>query len=63
MNTLQDYQFALLAIFSNPHVDLGDLVYTIRERELEGWEGPAVKQWGDAVAAAHKLLKADGLLR
>jgi len=39
---------ALEAISSNPHVDLGDLVYKVRESEGEGWEGPQVKAWSDA---------------
>ena len=39
---------ALQAISSNPYIDLGDLVYKVRESEGEGWEGKAVKQWSDA---------------
>jgi hypothetical protein len=45
------------ALTSNPHVDLGDLVYQVREREGQGWDGPAVKAWSDAVEAAHKAVK------
>ena len=47
---------ALEALFANPHMDLGDLVYAVRERELQGWDGPAVKQWSDAVKAARAAL-------
>lgn len=42
---------AAKAIKANPHVDLGDLVYQVREREGEGWDGASVKQWSDAVQA------------
>lgn len=48
---------ALKALFDNHHVSLGDLVYQVREREGEGWDGPCVKQWGDAVENAENLLK------
>jgi hypothetical protein len=46
----------LTALMTNPHLDLGDCVYTIREREGDGWDGPAVAAWGDAVSAAKKAL-------
>lgn len=36
--------------------DLGDISYGIREREGEGWDGPPVTKWGDAVARAKRLL-------
>lgn len=36
--------------------DLGDYVYDIREREMEGWNGPLVTKWGNAVARAKELL-------
>jgi len=39
---------ALKAISSNPHVNLGDLIYQVREREGMGWDGDAVKAWSDA---------------
>ena len=39
----------LEALTSNPEVDLGDLVYEIREREGKGWDGPAVSQWSNTV--------------
>jgi hypothetical protein len=48
---------ALQALFSNPHIHLGDLVYMVRDREGEGWDGPAVKQWSDAVMAAETAIK------
>lgn len=47
---------ALSALFGNPHLDLGDLVYQVREREGEGWEGASVKAWSDAVTAGRHLL-------
>jgi len=36
---------------------LGDMVYDIREREAEGWEGPKVKQWGHACEQMQKQFK------
>lgn len=52
---------ALQALMTNSHVDLGDLVYTVREREGQGWEGPAVKAWSDAVVAAKAALGEAGI--
>lgn len=49
---------ALRALMSNPHLILGDLVYEVYEREGEGWEGPAVKQWKEAVNGARAVLDA-----
>lgn len=52
---------ALKALTSNPHLDLGDETYQVREREGLGWEGPSVKAWSDAVSAARAALaKAEG---
>ncbi len=52
---------ALKALMSNPHVDLGSLVYRVRESEGEGWNGPWVKAWSMAVQfAAEAILKAEG---
>lgn len=39
------------------HISLGDLVYNIREREGEGWEGPAVVAWGSTCEEIIQLLK------
>lgn len=46
----------LRALTTNPHVDLGDLVYQVRDQEGQGWDGPATKAWSDAVAAARTLV-------
>lgn len=52
---------ALKALTSNPHVDLGGLVYKVRDSEGEGWDGPQVKHWSDAVQAARAAIaKAEG---
>ena len=52
---------ALEALLSNPYLNLGDLVYQVREREGEGWDGPAVTAWSDAVMAAKAAIaKAKG---
>ena len=48
---------ALRAITTNRHVDLGDLVYQVRERELQGWDGPSVTAWSNAVIAVKAVLK------
>ena len=47
---------ALQALMSNPHIDLGDFVYLIRERESLGWDGPSVKAWSDADVAARAAI-------
>lgn len=39
---------ALIAISTHPHINLGDLVYSVREAEGEGWEGPQVAAWSSA---------------
>jgi hypothetical protein len=46
----------LRGLMENPHIDLGDKIYEVREREGEGWDGKHVKAWSDAVAAAQKIL-------
>lgn len=48
---------ALIAISSNKHLDLGDLIYDVREREGKGWEGKSVKQWSDAVQKVNEVVK------
>lgn len=56
-----EFYAALKALTSNPHLDLGDLVYAVRDREMDGWDGPAVKAWGEAVVLAEKAIaKAEG---
>lgn len=52
---------ALVALTTNPHGDLGDMIYQVREREGLGWDGPAVSAWNDAVTAARAAVaKATG---
>lgn len=41
---------------SCPHADLGDIVHAIRERELQGWDGPAVTQWSNGVTKLRAAL-------
>lgn len=36
---------------------LGDFIYTIRERELQGWDGPKVKAWSDGCQLIESALK------
>lgn len=54
---LKDAIAALRALSANPCLNLGDLVYQVRDRELQGWEGPAVIAWSNAVTAANEVLK------
>jgi len=60
---LKEYQSALAAIFNHPNINLGDLVYTVRERNEGDWDAPPVKAWGDAVVECERILKRDGLLK
>lgn len=39
-------------------IDLGDLIYRVRENEGKGWEGPLVKRWSNAVAELEASLRA-----
>lgn len=48
---------ALRALMTNPHLDLGDRVYDVREREGLGWDGPSVVAWSAAVKAAKDVLR------
>jgi hypothetical protein len=36
---------------------LSDFIYTIRECEGKGWEGPLVKRWAAALARADALIE------
>lgn len=47
---------ALKGLTDGKCVALGDLVYDIREREGEGWEGPKVVAWGKAVETASAVI-------
>lgn len=48
---------ALEGLTSNPHLDLGDLVYRIRDSELLGWDGPSVTAWSEAVSRALSAIR------
>ncbi len=41
----------------NEIYDLGDIIYDVREREGQGWDGPRVKTWGDLHERMIKLLE------
>lgn len=45
------------SLLSNTHIDLGDLVYKVRESEGLGWEGLSVKSWSDAVTGLKEIFK------
>lgn len=49
---------ALKGVAQHPDIALGDCIYDVREREGEGWEGPRVKAWGEAVHEAEAAIKA-----
>jgi hypothetical protein len=46
---------ALRLLFSAASV--GDFVYTIRENELAGWDGPRVQAWGTGASVGERALK------
>lgn len=46
-----DLLAACEAILSHPNINLGDLIYDVREREGKGWDGPNVEAWAKAVMA------------
>lgn len=62
MDKLARYQEVVKELFTNAHGYPSDYIYYVRESEGKGWDGPAVKGWGDACSKAEKLLKEDGLL-
>lgn len=49
---------ALLLLTGNPHIDLGDCIYIVRDRELKGWDGPAVLAWSQAITSAKDAVAA-----
>lgn len=48
---------ALLLLTGNPHINLGDCIYQVREREGKGWDGPAVLAWSQGITAAEDAIK------
>lgn len=40
---------ALEMLMGNPHLDLGDLIYKVRDAEGRGWDGPSVTAWSNAL--------------
>lgn len=48
---------ALVAISTNPHLNLDDRIYDVREAEGHGWDGPAVVAWSNAVCAVKQTIK------
>ncbi len=47
---------ALRGLMESKFLDLGDMVYQVREREGLGWDGPAVVAWSKAVQDAKQAL-------
>jgi len=47
---------ALLALTNSPHANLSDMIYEVKKREGEGWDGPAVNAWSKAVADANAVI-------
>lgn len=48
---------ALKGLMDNPHINLEDKIYDVRESEGRGWDGPSVKAWSDAIDKAKQALK------
>lgn len=46
----------LAALMTNPHINLGDLFYNVRDREGEGLDGPWCRQWGSATSRAAEVI-------
>lgn len=46
---------AAYSIATNPHVNLGDLVYKIRDSADGNWNAPEVISWSDAVAMLNSI--------
>ena len=42
------------AIVTLSKESIGDFTYTIRDREMQGWDGPRVKAWSDASVTIDK---------
>ena len=51
MNIPPDLKTAILTLSKE---NIGDFTYTIRDRELQGWEGPRVRAWSDASVTIDK---------
>lgn len=52
-----DFVALLRAVAALHKEHVGDFTYTIRDRELEGWDGPRVKAWSDACATIDRMVK------
>lgn len=57
MNAGQKAVAALRALSKVDHFCLEDHIYTVREREGQGWDGPAVKAFSDACMLVRDALK------
>lgn len=61
---LRELVIAVKMLTTCPDINLGDLVYKVRECEGKGWDGPSVKQWSNGVGAVDKAMKkAEELLK
>lgn len=47
---------AIKRLMDHEYIDLGDLIYTVREREGLGWEGPWVEEWGTALTEVNAAI-------
>lgn len=52
----RDLERALRGVHTNPKLNLGDLVYTVREHEEGDWYAPSVIAWSNAVKLGRKVL-------
>jgi hypothetical protein len=42
--------------------NLGDLIYTVKESEVQGWDGPRVTAWNEGAMLAIEALKESGTM-
>jgi len=52
----------LAEIMTNKHASIEDHFYKVKENEGEGWNGPSLVAWGEAISAAKQLLITSGLI-
>lgn len=50
----------LIRLMTNKSITLRDEVYTVRQNEGKGWEGPDVLAWQDAVEDAERWMEIHG---
>jgi hypothetical protein len=49
---------ATYALMTNPHADLGDMIYKVRESADGNWDAPEVVSWGESVSKLNAIFSA-----